>query len=141
MSIKITNRATSEIPVELLREILEFDLHTGEFRWKERPVEHFPNGKPSPEKRCAMWNGKYAGKPALTCVDPRGYKKGEVSGVFVWAHRAAWALVSGRWPTLEIDHINRNKGDNRFRNLRQVTHRDNAKNRAQGGYAGKLVAA
>lgn len=137
MSILKTNTATEKLSVERLREILEYDLHTGEFRWKERPVEHFPDGKPTPQRRAAMWNGKYAGKPALTCTDPRGYKKGEISGVFVWAHRAAWALVAGRWPELEVDHINRRKGDNRFRNLREVTHKRNAQNRDQSLCSGR----
>jgi len=131
-----TNEATSQISVERLREIIEYNEHTGEFRWKKRPVDHFPDGRPTPETRAKMWNGKYAGKPALTCTDPRGYRKGEIEGVFVWAHRVAWALVAGRWPVLEIDHINRNKSDNRFRNLRQVTHQENSRNRVQGGSRG-----
>jgi hypothetical protein len=37
------------------------------------------------------------------------------------AHRIAWFLYYGEWPSKLIDHINRNPGDNRIENLRDVT--------------------
>jgi hypothetical protein len=44
------------------------------------------------------------------------------------AHRLAWAYVTGEWPLEHIDHINGNKLDNRFCNLRQVSRFGNLQN-------------
>lgn len=51
-----------------------------------------------------------------------------VMGHVVYAHRLAWFYVHGVWPTNEIDHINRNKSDNRIENLRDVTRTVNQRN-------------
>ena len=37
------------------------------------------------------------------------------------AHRIIWLWMTGRWPVVEIDHRNRNRADNRFKNLHEVT--------------------
>ena len=44
------------------------------------------------------------------------------------AHRAAWLYVYGEWPTDNIDHLNRNRKDNRIANLRDVPQSVNCKN-------------
>ena len=44
------------------------------------------------------------------------------------AHRLAWLYVTGDWPVGVIDHINGDRTDNRFENLRDVTQKTNSEN-------------
>ena len=49
--------------------------------------------------------------------------------VFVHLHHVVWAVCKGRWPEQQIDHVNGNKQDNRFENLREVSDRENKLNK------------
>lgn len=60
---------------------------------------------------------------------PDGYYVLRLAGHYTQAHRAAWLLHTGSWPTGQVDHINRKRGDNRWANLRDVTPKENAANR------------
>lgn len=42
-------------------------------------------------------------------------------------HRVIWFMQTGKWPE-QIDHIDHDKSNNRWNNLREVTNRDNALN-------------
>ena len=50
-------------------------------------------------------------------------------GKKVLAHRLAWLLHTGHWPTDDIDHINRDRKDNRICNLRVLTRSQNLLNK------------
>ena len=57
------------------------------------------------------------------------------------AHRLAWFYMTGVWPTEEIDHIDLNKSNNRWDNLREATHVQNQYNKRKSplnksGYKG-----
>jgi hypothetical protein len=51
-----------------------------------------------------------------------------ISGERLLAHRVIWAIVYGRWPRDQIDHINGVKDDNRLANLREATAVTNQRN-------------
>lgn len=62
-------------------------------------------------------------------VRPDGYVQVQYMKRKYLVHRIVWALHYGNYPEhLDIDHINRNKQDNRIENLRVVTRSQNLHN-------------
>ena len=96
------------LPISILHEKLSYDFSTGEIRWKNT----------------TQWtkSGEKAG------CNSRGYIVISVNKKMIFAHRIAWAMYYGEWPTLEIDHINNIRSDNRICNLRIATHNENCLN-------------
>jgi hypothetical protein len=47
-----------------------------------------------------------------------GHRYVEIDGELYRADMVAWALQTGEWPEGEIEHINGDRGDNRWVNLR-----------------------
>lgn len=74
-----------------------------------------------------------AGTPAMTSANRHGYLRGRFNQQYYRAHRVVWFLFYGEWPYFEIDHINRDRTDNRIHNLRDVTHKTNCNNRDRSG--------
>lgn len=107
-----------------LRELLRYDPSTGELSWRRRPDGLFPSAHAA-----KIWNANFAEGPAFTTKNRGGYFKGMVFRKTYSAHRVIWALVTGSWPSKEIDHINGDRGDNRWANLREATKRENGLNR------------
>lgn len=50
-------------------------------------------------------------------------------GIPYRAHRVIWLMQKGKWPDELIDHIDGNGRNNRWRNLRQATFKENARNK------------
>ena len=99
---------------EQLRSILAYDAETGLFTWLT-------------ERGNFVRPGRIAGT-----ITPDGYLRIVINKKSYAAHRLAWAHVTGDWPNLIIDHIDRDKLNNRFSNLRLVTPKGNAANRRRG---------
>ncbi len=59
-----------------------------------------------------------------------GYIKISIKKKMDYAHRIAWAIHFGKWPEKKIDHINRDRGDNRIVNLRLADDSQNAANQS-----------
>ena len=56
----------------------------------------------------------------LGSYDKDGYLIIKVRASQYKAHRVVWLLNYGDWPKQELDHINRNRTDNRIENLREA---------------------
>jgi hypothetical protein len=108
---------------KILNTLIDYDSKTGRMTWRHRDREFFPH-----DGGWRAWNTAWAGKPALASIDTNGYPRGAVLGVWMKAHRAAWAIVHGSMPAKHIDHINGNPADNRIANLRLVSPGENSRN-------------
>lgn len=122
--------ADKSVPTpDQLRQMLTYDPETGSLFWKIRCPSMFSGTKGrSREHCCANWNSRYAETEAFTHLHSTGYKKGAVFNKKYNAHRVAWAIYYGVWPSLEIDHINGVRHDNRISNLREVRRWQNNAN-------------
>ena len=97
-----------------LKELLTYDPETGLFRWNLREVRC---------KQDAAWNSAWAGQVAGTIKD--GYISICIRYTLYRAHRIAVLYMIGRMPKNDVDHINRNRSDNRWANLREATRSQN----------------
>lgn len=102
--------ATNILTQERVHELLTYDPKTGYF------FNRIWRNPRSPE-------GARAGY-----VNTIGYVIIQVDKQKYGAHRLAWLYMHGVLPTLEIDHINRIRSDNRIANLRLATRKENANN-------------
>ena len=53
------------------------------------------------------------------CIDKKTYR----------ASRVVWLITHGEWPKLLLDHINRDRSDNRIENLREADYAQSSANR------------
>lgn len=102
--------AAADLTAERLRELLHYDPETGVFT---RLVS----------LNFAVNVGDVAGT-----LMKKGYWSIGVDKHKYKAHRLAWLYMTGSWPKEQIDHINGNRIDNRFSNLRECTNQENQQN-------------
>lgn len=108
---------------DTLRQLLRYEPETGKLYWKSRGEKWF-----SSKRSFSTWNSRFSGQEAFT-AQSCGALHGCVLGVYILAHRAAWAIHYGKWPKDQIDHINHDRKDNRIENLREASASENGKNR------------
>lgn len=96
--------------IDRVRALFAYDPETGSITWAMR--------------RFGVRFGAEAG------TEHKGYKRVKVDSKLILAHRLAWAIHYGAWPAEELDHINRNRSDNRIANLREAARSGNMVNRA-----------
>lgn len=89
----------------------------------------------------AKRRGRVLAGERLGTLHKTGYIHVSIFGRIYKAHRVAWAIKTGEWPKGDIDHFNGIKSDNRFFNLRDVSHSLNQQNqrRAHSGNATGLM--
>ena len=106
---------------EKIREWLAYNPYTGSFMWKK---------------------GRNKGQEAGH-IRSDGYVQIKFLSRDYLAHHLAWILMTGKPPTSIMDHIDHNKNNNSFDNLREVTKSENGQNVKRKGYCiknGRYVA-
>jgi len=96
-----------------LKEVLHYAPDTGVFTWLV--------------KRNSRGGGVQPGTIAKN-VSVHGYARIGIAKELFTAHRLAWFYVYGNWPKHQIDHINRDRLDNRIANLREATDAQSRQN-------------
>ncbi|HBD11552.1 MAG TPA: HNH endonuclease [Porticoccaceae bacterium] len=105
-----------------LKESLTYDPLSGVFTWKTRPASHF-----KAKKYQNTWNTRYSGKQA-GAASVNGYLRTSIDGKHYFLHRLAFLYMIGRFPLGHTDHINGDRTDNRWVNLRDISQQENNKN-------------
>ncbi|MEK0324126.1 MAG: HNH endonuclease [Nitrosopumilus sp.] len=94
---------------EGLKEVLNYDKTTGLFYWKVQPIGRINVGDQA---------GSYIQGYNTIMFDGRNYR----------AHRLAFLWMTGSWPKEQIDHIDQNRANNSWSNLRECTNLQNQGN-------------
>ena len=98
---------------ERLRELLSYDPLTGVFTWNVRRSQRAEAGAQAGSEKA------------------RGYVEIKIDGRLYKAHRLAFMWMTGEFPPEHVDHINGQKADNRWCNLRPATRSQNLCNQQQ----------
>jgi hypothetical protein len=98
------------ITAERLRELFNYDPGTGVFTRRVRTANCVKVGDVTGHRQTA------------------GYIQISVDRRPRLAHRIAWCMMTGESPKTQIDHINLDKADNRWCNLREATQSQNFAN-------------
>lgn len=95
---------------ERLREVLHYDPEAGVWTWRVRSGGKSTIGSPAGYR------------------DTHGYIKISVDNRRYYAHRLAFLYVAGSWPADQVDHIDRDRANCRWANLRECDRTANARN-------------
>ena len=103
-------KAKNDLTAAEVHLLLIYDPHTGLLQYRER----------GPRRPRGWWAG---------ARDPSsgGYLRIQIGTRKYLVHRIAFLLMKGRWPN-ELDHRDLDRTNNRWANLREVTHQQNTLN-------------
>lgn len=101
----------AQLTAQQARAAVTYDPATGVFRWAARFGKR---GIPGAVAGTTDWNG---------------YRVVTINGKRHKAHRLAFLVVNGDWPPEAVDHINGDRADNRWSNLRPASPAENQQNR------------
>lgn len=100
-----------KITQKRLKEVLDYDPETGVFVW-------------------LINRGSVKSGTICSCKQ-NGYIVIKIDGIRYYGQRLAWLYMTGKFPELEVDHINGKKNDNRWKNLREASRQQNRWNSNQ----------
>jgi hypothetical protein len=103
------------VTIEQVREYFDYDPETGVLKWKCR------------SDQSKDWNSRWAGK--IAGADSHGYRAISIGRQRYRVHRIIWLLMTGEWPKHHIDHIDMDRSNNRWANLREADWAENNANR------------
>src|ERR1700737_3356154 len=113
---RVNKVAPAELTATMVRDRLDYDPHTGIFRWKASPCNNTPAGTIAGTK------------------NRNGYIVIKLLHSIYSAHRLAWLHVHGVWPAGFLAHADGNKSNNVLSNLREATASQNQFNIPCRGY-------
>lgn len=100
---------SSNLTLERVKSVLHYDPDTGQFTR-------------------LMSLGRWKAGPLVGWIESTGYHRTVLDGERVYLHRVAVFYMTGHWPPEHVDHINGDKLDNRWVNLREATASQNIMN-------------
>lgn len=112
----------NKLAQSFIKEALEYDPNTGIFIWKKRPTSHFKD-----IRTFNCWNARYPGTQAGS-IRPTGYRAICINSKRYLSHRLVFLYIEGYLPENDVDHIDRDKINNKWINLREVSNQCNAQN-------------
>lgn len=108
----------------IAKQKFDYDPETGIIRHKSQDRDVFAS-----VNAFTLFHRIRAGTIAGGVNPVDGYRYLRISGRSYAAHRIVWLMMYGEMP-VTIDHIDGNRDNNRLANLRNVTRRENARNKA-----------
>lgn len=106
------------LTAERARELFNYDPETGSLTRKKS-------------------GGGYSVGATVGHVSSNGYVRLSADRNGYAAHRVAWLMMTGQWPSGDVDHVDMNRQNNAWSNLRQCTRSQNMHNtKAKRGLKG-----
>ena len=103
------------LPLQLIYDLLEYKEDTGDLVWKKTR------------------GGKALKNSIAGCINAIGYRQVYIDCSLFYAHRIIYAMKTNKDTFQILDHIDGNRLNNLFSNLRESTHSSNSKNRINKG--------
>lgn len=121
---KLFKQSEKDLTIEFLNSRLNYNPESGVFTWK------------------LAKGGKRVGDFAGS-INDQGYVVIRINRVIYRAHRLAWIIMTGKAPINELDHIDGNRSNNSWLNLRDVPRLQNKRNQGRvisntSGYNGVM---